>query len=364
MTETIFTLNARENVLLDLLREEYNLDKTIIYNLLNKEFNKCVLLLEKKKIHYQDLKHSLIPSSSKNEIALVFDRRKINSWSYGYEIFSHVIPLLDLQSCNSILCGDYTGDTIKEKLSSIFFKEIISKKPTIYITNNQYFIIYINNLSHKMVQTISDGLDQFQPYVGYFNLTYSSFLKTYLSFILVNFFVKCKTIILTGHDDPENSDAYENPYKQLFLENGFTCSSIPSPYFGLFLSYKIERKVYPGFDRDTDFSINLITTNVLDISDFEILVEEKKLLYLLKAKTASLETAGLINMNISDLEANIKDKIAENYIYNLTFLEKYSTIKFDIIIETKRVDKEKLMKLIVALEYNPSKKILRLITMF
>ena len=34
-------------------------------------------------------------------------------------------------------------------------------------------------------------------------------------------------------------------------EHGYTCSSIRPMYFNHFLTYKIERAVYPGFDSDT-----------------------------------------------------------------------------------------------------------------
>jgi hypothetical protein len=148
-----------------------------------------------------------------------------------------------------------------------------------------------------MFQSIDDGLIQLDSYVGYFNLTYSSLLKTYLSFILVNFFIKCKTIVISGHDDHLNIEEDENIYKQIFEENGFTCKSIPSSYYGLFLSYKIERKVYDGFESDTDFALNSLTRNVIDISEFTLRVEKTKFEYLSKAKAGSLHLAGITNLS-------------------------------------------------------------------
>ena len=363
MEETIFTLNARDNILLDVFNS-YKPDRTTIFETINEEFQNCLSYLSKKDIHYQDLKNCLIPSTNRNEIGLVFDRLRINSSSYGYEIFPKIIPLFDLQSCHSILHGDYIGDYKKEKLSSMFFKEINSNKSVIYNDNNQFYIIYINNLSDKMVHSINDGLTQFDPYVGFFNLTYSSLLKTYLSFILVNTFIKSKRTIISNQDDYSDSNEAENTFGQHFKQNRLIYKGVPSRHYDLFLSYKIERGVYEGFKSDTNFSINSLTTNVLDISDFTLIIGADKFQYLLKEKAGTLNQTGITNLNPADLEILIKEKINENYIYNLTFIKQHNTIKFNIILEFYKIDKKCKMKLLVALEYIPINKILRLITMY
>ncbi len=51
-------------------------------------------------------------------------------------------------------------------------------------------------------------------------------------------------------------------------------------------------------------------------------------------------------------------------IYNLSFLENFNTMKFNIIIEVPRFGPHKLMKLLLALEYKPEQRTLRLITMY
>jgi hypothetical protein len=363
--KTIFTLDARDNIFLDVIKNRYNLDHSIIYSVINDSFKKCISILEQKNINYQDLKNSLVPRSDRNEIAFVFDRNRIDSSSYGFNVFSKLIPLFSKESCNSVLCGDYIGDNKrKDKLKFSFYEHIKSDKQINYINHNQFYIVYINNLSDKMVATFNDGLKQFNPYVGYFDLTYSSFLKTYLSTILVRLFIKSKTIIIAGHEDDRNNEEDVNVSKYPFEKNGFKCKSIQSMYYSLFLSYKIERKVYEGFESDTNFAINAISENVLDISDFTILVKEDKLRYILNEKADNLERAGITNLTLDELEIIIKAKIRSNYIYNLSFLKQSGTLKFNILIETKRTDTNKLMKLVVALEYMPMDKILRLITMF
>ncbi|QOR33613.1 hypothetical protein IMX26_08830 [Clostridium sp. 'deep sea'] len=64
-------------------------------------------ILRSKKIEYQKLKYALIPNKKKKEVMLVFDSSKIENAWYSYPIFSEIIKVLDNQSVNSFLCGDY-----------------------------------------------------------------------------------------------------------------------------------------------------------------------------------------------------------------------------------------------------------------
>lgn len=54
----------------------------------------------------------------------------------------------------------------------------------------------------------------------------------------------------------------------------------------------------------------------------------------------------------------------DNYLYNLTYLASFNTIKFNILLELPRVDRKLPMKIIAAFEYLETYKELRLITMF
>ena len=95
-----------------------------------------------------------------------------------------------------------------------------------------------------------------------------------------------------------------------------------------------------------------------------MIVQGKKLQYLLKEKADNLERPGMAQLPLSELEELIKSKINHNYIYNLSFLPDSQTLKFNILIEVPRTDSKKPMKLTVALEYLAENKTLRLITMF
>jgi hypothetical protein len=110
--------------------------------------------------------------------------------------------------------------------------------------------------------------------------------------------------------------------------------------------------------------LNSITEEVLNIENFEILVEENKLKnYLLIEKFSNLKRAGLHEMTTDQLEILIKDKIKDNYIYNLSFSSKYETVKFNIILEIDQGKLYEKTKILASLEYLPLTQTLRLITM-
>lgn len=361
MAEIIFTLDARDNVFLEVMQDWFNLDEESIFDNINSAFKECVSLLDKKKVQYAELKNGLVPKADKNEIAFVFDRLNIESSWYGGDIFEHIVPLLEKQNVNSVLFGDFVGnDNLKEKLQTTFFNHLKVARQFTYQNHRQFCIVYINNLSDQAVINFNNGLCKYEPYVGYFDLTYASFLKTYLSTILSRHFLKAKSTIISSHEFNEDLNVYGYPFEKY----GFNCMTINTHLYDMFLSYKIEREVFPKFENDTTFSINAITKNVFNISDFEIKIEEPKLQYLLTNKADNMERAGFTKFTLQEIEAIIKSKIQNNYIYNLCFLESSQTLKFNILIETIRADKDKPMKLLSALEYKPQEKILRLITMF
>lgn len=357
----IFTLDAREHTFLEVIKGHFNLTSVDIYQEIQRLFDNLLSTLSEKKISYQDLKNALVPRSDRNEIAFVFDTSLIKSPLYGYEVFKILIPLLEKDSTNSILCGDYIGEEkFREFLKLIFFEHIEAHKKINYLHHGLFYIVYINNLSDRHFFKLNEGLKTLDGYVGYFNLSYSSSIKTFLSSILARPFLKNKTTILNASEGDE--DVNMTGYS--FEPNGYNLKGIDDLYYGLFLSYKIEREIFSGYEDDTLFSLNAITENVLDISDFKLLIEESKLNYLLREKTDNLERAGVAGLSITELELLIKNKISNNYIYNLSYLPDSKTIKFNILIETLRKDNNMPMKLTVALEYKALEKTLRLITMF
>ena len=195
-------------------------------------------------------------------------------------------------------------------------------------------------------------------------VTNSCYMKTYASMLLCNAFIKSKNKIIMGHEEDVDESENINMFGYPFEENNYKCFSIPEPYFGLFLSYKIERKEYKGFEKDILFSLNAVSRSIFGIDDFEILIEESKLKYLLERKKGKFKKGCMLDINVKELEKLIRSKIKDNYIYNMEYDEEHHTTKFNIQIEIIAGDTGEILKFLVSLEYIPEQKILRVITMY
>ena len=362
---TIFTLNARGNIFLEVAQSYLGLSHQQMFGEINGLFRQLLDVLAAKNIKYGNLKNTLIPNPDRNEGVFVFDSSKIESSWYGIEIFEQIIPIFDKRSSHSVLCGDYIGDNkLQDRLFEEFCRNVKPVRHCDYKHSSQFFLVYINNLSDKMVTTFRNNLSRYEPYVSFIDLNFSSFMKTYLSIILCHSFIKHQNDIIMGHEDDWDNDENVNMLGYPFEEHGYVCKSIQSIMYGVFLSYKIERAVFKGFESNTVFSINAITPNVLAITDFDILIEDNKLRYLTINKEGKLKKACLINCDKKEIEKLIREKISSNYIYNLVYLSEYNTIKFNILIEMRARDTGQLIKLTLSLEYKPEEKLLRLITMY
>jgi len=357
----IYTIDAREHVFLEGVSAHYKWTTSEIYKQINLSAIGTIETLKQKQINYTDLKNALIPHSNRKEIAFVFDSTLIDSSWYGYEVAKILTPLLDKNSINSVLLGDYIGERHHAKMyKEAFFEHITSNKNIIYRTHELFYIVYINNLSELQFNVLNNGLQEMNAYVGYFDLTYSSPIKTVLSSILVRAFLKYRATII----NPTEANVDENLTCFPFEENGYKVVGIDDLSFGLFLSYKIEREVFPGYEADHRFSINALSGDVQDLSTLQLIIKEEKLDYLRRKKNGSMKMAGLNNLTTVELSTIIKRKLKDNYLFNISFNPDYETMKFNILIELPRADHDRPMKLLVALEYAPRTASLRLITMF
>jgi hypothetical protein len=77
-----------------------------------------------------------------------------------------------------------------------------------------------------------------------------------------------------------------------------------------------------------------------------------------------MKKSGIISIGREELQAKIRERLASNYIFNMEYLAEHETMKFNTILNFIPEDTERLVKLTVSLEYKPSNKRLKLITMF
>lgn len=367
MTEskTIHTLNARSNVMLEVMREFFELNPAKMQREIQDMRQLLEHNLKAKGIAYNNLRSALVPDRKRREIAMVFDTMSIESNWYGREIFKRIIPLLNKNSNHSILTGDYLDHPGQDDNLFEAFKETVQlRRDTEYQHPTQFFIVYFNNLTEKMIARFDKGLSCYEAYVGYADTTYASRFKTYISTMLVNLGIKHGTTIIQGHESDRDECDDVNMCGYPFEEAGFTCRSVNGDIAGILLSYKIERAVFPGFETDTEFSLNAISRRPLPLDNFDVEVAEAKLTYIKKEKKGSVEKAGLENVSAAELEKLIKDKISASYIYNLVFNEKHNIEKFNIILELPSQWGLEPTRLLAALEYKPEEQKLRLLTLY
>jgi hypothetical protein len=363
-TKPLHTLNARGNVMLEVVRDYFKLPPEQMFREIQALRYSVEEALAFKGIRYDELKTALVPDRQRKEMALVFDTLVIKDSWYGLPVFRRLIPLFSKNSNHSVLAGDYIDTGAGQKLLFEAMREAVTLTRNVdYKHSSQFYIIYINNLTDAMLAGFHKGLLGWEAYVGYADTTYASRFKTLLSTMLVNAFIKHRRFILQGHEDdrPNTEDVNMSGYP--FEDYGYVCRSVQAQLEGTLLSYKIERPVFPGFESDTEFSLNAISPNPQPLQDFTIQVEEAKLGYLKSAKFGSIAKAGLEKITADQLAGLIRSKIVASYIYNMSFDETHSVAKFNVIIELPRPDNGGQIRLLAAMEYKPDSKTLRLITL-
>ncbi len=359
---TIFTLNARDNIMLEVMRDQFKLTNPVVRRMIQGMHTETQRILASKGIAYTNLRSGLAPRVDCNEVGFIFDSQCIQSAWYGYEVARAYLPLLDKRTTQSVLCGDLLGDD-QDLIFRILQVSLIPARSFTFMHGTLLYCVYINNLSNAALTKFHSELASHPAYIGYIPATFASRAKTYLSTTLVHAFLKHDAKVIMGHEDDQPNEENVNMAGYPFNEFGYQVLSLQSSYFDLFLGYKIERAVYRGFEVDTEMALNAVSEYVLPLEEFTVLLEEAKHKYLLGEKLGKLQKAGIADLDREDLAALIKAKIDASYIYNLVYLEAHDVIKFNLMLEIPRRDGGYPTKLMAALEYRPMEKTLRVITL-
>ena len=364
-TKAIHTLNARDHIMLEVMRDHFQLKPEHMFREIQGMRRMTEDALSKKKVSYDQLRSALVPAQDRREVALVFDTTAITSSWYGRDVMERVIPLLERKSSHSVLAGDYLDRQGQgDRLFWAFEQAVSLRRDVEFRHPTQFFIVYINNLTDAMVEHLDNGLCRYRAYAGIADTTYRSEFKLYLSTMLTNSFLKHKNIILQGHEPDRAPEEDLNMSGYPFEDNGYICRSISDDLMGVFLSYKIERPVFPGFEVDTEFALNAVNLTPLALDEFDVEVAAAKLDYLKNQKGGSIERAGLQSVTTAKLAALVREKISGSYIYNMSFNQMHNVTKFNVIIELPPSADRPATRLLAALEYQPDQKKLRLITLF
>jgi hypothetical protein len=360
--QPIFTLNARGNIMLEVMRDHFNLSPTVMHREIQGLHLATQEALHSKGIAYAQLKSGLVPIGDRNEAAFIFDSQCIESSWYGLAIAEATIPIHDKRSTQSVLCGDLIGED-QQFIFDILQESLVLSRSFTFVHGTALYCVYVNNLSNAALEAFHRSLCSFPPYVGFIPTTFASRAKTYLSSILVNSYLKHGNTIIMGHEDDRPNEEDVNLVGYPFEDFGYRIVSLQSSFFDLFLGYKIERPVFPGFEVDTEMSLNAVSTNVLPIDGFTVELEEAKHNYLKTEKLGKLEKAGIADLDSDELAKLIRAKVTASYIYNLAYLPDHDVIKFNVMLEIPRTDGGYPTRVLAALEYRPTHKNLRVITL-
>lgn len=359
---SIHTVNARGNIMLEVARDYFNLTPDRMRREIVGLYREVVALLQSKGVRYAELRSALVPQADRKEVALFFDSTRMGGF-YGGEAHGLLLPLLHRQSSRSVLCGDLIGRGLsQDALYDLMVDAVIPLREFTYRHSSQFFVIYVNNLTESMIETLLVGLGPNDAFVGIADMTYASRLKWLLAHTLVNSYVQHKSVIIGPHEDdrPDSEDVNLPGYA--FEENGFRVRSVPERLEGTMLSYKIECPVFRGFEVDSEMALNAISTDVTSLSELDIEIDQQKLEYLHKAKADSLRGAGLWGVDVGRLKDLIKDRLNANYIYGLSYVGEHNTAKFNVIVEASGPSGP--FRILAALAYESRIGRLRLITLF
>lgn len=347
--------------MLEVVRDTFDLNSEHMYHEIQRMHNQVCNILKSKGVNYSEVKNALVPNIDRKEIALFFDTQKIENTSYGKEVLNRLLPLLNKNSKHSILVGDYVCRNFEQEVLYDEFCKIQFLNPTEWHHSSQYYVVYLNNQTKKMVEDIVGGFESWPPFIGYENTTYASELKFILSLSLRHLITKLKKTLIQEHEDdrPNTEDINIQFYSP--KKFGYDVKSLTGYLYGVFLTYKIERPVFGTYGVDTEMAFNALVPNPKGISDFDIFIEDAKFGYLQSEKSGSLKKAELDNASKGHIENLIKQKIANNYIYNL--MDRHDCRRFSVILELK-VSKKDTVKLMPVLEYDIEENQLRLITMY
>ncbi len=360
--QPIHTLNARGHVMLETLRDHLGIAAPQMRQEILLLHGDVVRILASKGIQYSDLRSALVPSADRHEACFIFDSTEIESGMYGAEVFKQVLPLLEPRTTQSVLVGDLLGND-QELVFKILRESMILARSFTFRHSTLLYGVYINNLSNANLTQLHERLATFSAYLGHIPTSFASRAKTYLSLCMANLFVKRNKTLILGHEG-DRSNAEDINITLYPLEDfGYKVASLQEHYFGIFLSYKIERPVFGAFAVDSEMALNAISNEVASLSEFSVLLEEAKYGYLINEKLGKLAKAGLADTDREYIASLIQSKVTASYIYNLVYLVEHNVMKFNLMVEVSRLDGYPT-RITVALEYLPVDKTLRVITLY
>jgi hypothetical protein len=350
-------------MLLEGTMRHFKLSDSQVFQMIHGLVKPTVEILASKGIVYEELRNVLVPSRKRHDRALVFNYNKFDTGDYGRDVVHRLMPLLRRDSSHSLLFGDWLNGERKDMAFGKWLDWSPGAQGTVNLDlaherYSPYYFAYLNNLTTADAARIDQGFKAHPAYLGSLDLDFDSAVKTYLSTCLIRDFIKHRNVIIKGHEDDRDPAEDYNLSRFNFDQIGLTVRSLPLMYYGVLLSYKIEREHIPQ-DGDRRFSLNALTPAPKMIDDFEVQLDEAKWKYLQAEKGGSLKRAGMSGLNAAGIAKRIREKVDASYIYRLSRATNGDTLKFDVMIEAIPGVRTEC-----ALKYLPEHRLLKVITLY
>jgi hypothetical protein len=363
MSEPIWTLEARDSVMLEVMASYFDLSPEAIRAEIGQAHRLTIEAIAAKGVPYGRLRNALVPRRDRLERAFLFDTDRIDQGWYGLAVAEALIPLIPRQLSCSIQLGDLIIDD-QDLAFELLRRHVVPHRRVELGNTNQIYCVYLNNLTPTMADAITAGLEDYTGFAGHVDTSVSSPFKDWLSLTLVDGYLKYRGLILNGHEDdvPDSEDLNLKGWP--WEPSGYAVRSIRDMYFHLLLGYKIERRVLPAARTDTNFALISISGRALDLADLEVEVDEAKGRYIREKHGSGLARAGLGQVGAEELGTIIKEKIEDSYIYNLRHDVEHDASLFNIMLEVSAPDGGPVTRLLAGLEYLPESESLKLVTLF
>lgn len=362
MSITVHTLDGRNNVMLEVIRDRYKLAPERMHREIQAVARQTSDFLASKGVDYADLRAALVPQQDRREAVFLYNIDFKDSGSYSVPVHQRLLKIINSQGSRSVMHGDIEADRHWESFE--YADRHLERVEDRQFEHPMLYAVYVNNLTDQLLADIHAGMASYPKYVGYVDTTYTSMFKAFLSLRLIHAYVQYRGISIGQHEDDRDPHEDIDLVGLGFAKAGYKVRSIPGMNFMLLLSYKIERPVVEGYEADTEFSLNAINPIYLPLGDCEIEVDSRKFDYLAREKTKSLAGLGLLGGNAEGLKALIRERINANYIYSMVQDDKHCVSRFNLMLEAMPEDTNRRFRALVGLEYRPQEKRLRLITLF
>ena len=358
--EPIWTLNGRDSVWLEVVFGVDNVDAHLVQRELAQLRAEATEALASRGVKYDQLRRPLSPQADRREVAILFDSANMSGW-YGRQAAAEILPLLDHSSAGSILTGDVIWADSTQAIGALLSDAELFWRPSLQHPS-QIYCIYLNNQTDAMLKNLHEGLRSSQHCFALVDCTYMSLAKAILSTCLGARYVRDRRTFITEHPDDEKRDANHNSPSWPLDAFGYRYVSVPSLYFSLLLSYKIERPVVPDlFEPDASFSLAALSGHWQDLKNCTVEVAASKVTYLRVNKADNLKRAGLHEASDTELAELLLEKVNQSYIYDLK-VNDHGAFLFNSMIELRSLRGHTRIR--AGMEYLPAENRLRLVTMF